>query len=242
MSNSSLSNYFVKYQNASAGYTPYVTSGMNLLLDAGNKNSYPGSGTTWTDLSGAGNNFTLSNASFGDDGAASYITFNGSNTTGSCPNTIFGNGTTSSWTISVWAYSNSISPDPQEWVAQWSSANSGNSFFFGPRSFSGGDAAIYLGDGSAVGSINYPNQGWVNWVGINDVPGNKQYIYRNNELVGTINNKAVYTGVANTLLGHQRTAGEYFNGRLAVVQAYNRAITQAEVAQNFNFFRARYRV
>ena len=38
-----------------------VTSGLVLNLDAGNTASYPGTGTTWTDLSGNGNNGTLVN-------------------------------------------------------------------------------------------------------------------------------------------------------------------------------------
>jgi hypothetical protein len=38
-----------------------VTDGLVLCLDAGNPKSYPGSGTTWTDLSGNGNNGTLVN-------------------------------------------------------------------------------------------------------------------------------------------------------------------------------------
>ena len=37
------------------------TDGLVLHLDAGNKNSYEGSGTTWTDLSGNGYNGTLTN-------------------------------------------------------------------------------------------------------------------------------------------------------------------------------------
>lgn len=38
-----------------------VTDGLVLCLDAGNSRSYPGSGATWTDLSGNGNNGTLVN-------------------------------------------------------------------------------------------------------------------------------------------------------------------------------------
>jgi hypothetical protein len=38
-----------------------VTSGLVLALDAADRNSYPGSGTTWTDVSGNGNNGTLTN-------------------------------------------------------------------------------------------------------------------------------------------------------------------------------------
>ena len=41
---------------------PYSFSGgPTLLLDAGIATSYPGSGTIWTDLSGNGNNGTLTN-------------------------------------------------------------------------------------------------------------------------------------------------------------------------------------
>ena len=39
---------------------PIVTDGLTLCLDAADRNSYPGSGTTWTDLSTEGNNGTLS--------------------------------------------------------------------------------------------------------------------------------------------------------------------------------------
>jgi hypothetical protein len=38
-----------------------VMNGLVLCLDAGNSKSYPGSGTTWTDLSGNGNTGTLRN-------------------------------------------------------------------------------------------------------------------------------------------------------------------------------------
>lgn len=51
------------------GYTHtlgVVTSGLVLHLDAGDVASYPGTGTTWTDLSGAGKHFTISSASAWD--------------------------------------------------------------------------------------------------------------------------------------------------------------------------------
>ena len=55
-----------------------VTSGLILHLDAGNSASYPGSGTTWTDLSGSGYNFTVQSGSWVSAGAASYFNFGGS--------------------------------------------------------------------------------------------------------------------------------------------------------------------
>ena len=47
---------------APVGPPALVTAGLVLNLDAGNTSSYPGSGTTWTDLSGKGNHGTLVNS------------------------------------------------------------------------------------------------------------------------------------------------------------------------------------
>ena len=44
-------------------YSPaIVTSGLVLCLDAANRKSYSGTGTTWVDLSGTDNNFTIVNS------------------------------------------------------------------------------------------------------------------------------------------------------------------------------------
>ena len=58
-----------------------VTSGLVLALDAGDVNSYPGSGTTWYDLSGNGHHGTLNGApTFETDGIGSFF-FDQSNDT-----------------------------------------------------------------------------------------------------------------------------------------------------------------
>ena len=45
-----------------------------LYLDAANTKSYPGSGTTWTDISGRGNNGTLTNGpTFSSDDGGSVL-------------------------------------------------------------------------------------------------------------------------------------------------------------------------
>jgi hypothetical protein len=59
-------------------YNPrIVTDGLVLALDAGNPKSYPGSGTTWTDLSGI-NNASLNGATYSSFGGGS-IEFDGTN-------------------------------------------------------------------------------------------------------------------------------------------------------------------
>lgn len=58
---------------------PIVTDGLILHLDAGNKSSYPGSGTVWSDLSGNSNNGVLTNGPTFDSGNGGSITFDGQN-------------------------------------------------------------------------------------------------------------------------------------------------------------------
>ena len=59
-----------------------VTDGLKLYLDASNPASYPGSGTTWFDLSGNGNNGTMVNGvvplsnAMSYDGVNDYVSFN----------------------------------------------------------------------------------------------------------------------------------------------------------------------
>lgn len=56
-----------------------VTDGLVLYLDAANQKSYPGTGTTWSDLSGNGNNGTLVNGpTFNSDNLGSLV-FDGVN-------------------------------------------------------------------------------------------------------------------------------------------------------------------
>jgi|DEB0MinimDraft_6_1074348.scaffolds.fasta_scaffold53827_3 hypothetical protein len=55
-----------------------VTDGLVLCLDAANKRSYPGAGTTWTDRSASGYSGTLTNGpTFSSDGGGCFV-FDGS--------------------------------------------------------------------------------------------------------------------------------------------------------------------
>jgi len=54
-------------------------NGLQLLLDAANTKSYPGSGTTWTDLSGNGNTGTLTNSPTFTTDNGGAIRFDGTN-------------------------------------------------------------------------------------------------------------------------------------------------------------------
>ena len=56
-----------------------VTNGLVLALDAANNKSYPGSGTTWSDLSNTGKNLTLTNGPTFSAANLGSIVFDGTN-------------------------------------------------------------------------------------------------------------------------------------------------------------------
>ena len=56
-----------------------VTNGLVLCLDASDRNSYPGSGTTWYDVSNNGNHATLTNGPTFSTSNGGIFTFDGSN-------------------------------------------------------------------------------------------------------------------------------------------------------------------
>jgi hypothetical protein len=58
---------------------PIIRNGLVLELDAGNNLSYPGSGTTWSDLSGNGYNSTLTNGPTFNSANGGGIVFDGTN-------------------------------------------------------------------------------------------------------------------------------------------------------------------
>ena len=81
-----------------------VKSGLVLYLDAGNQNSYPGTGTTWTDISRNNNNGTLTNGPTFNSENGGSIVFDGTNDYVSTALT-----STNSFTWNVWYKTNTVS-------------------------------------------------------------------------------------------------------------------------------------
>ena len=81
-----------------------ITNGLVLYLDAANKKSYPGSGATWTDLSGNSNTGTLTNGPTFSAANMGSILFDGTNDYVDCGNNSslqITQGTISAWVKST---------------------------------------------------------------------------------------------------------------------------------------------
>jgi hypothetical protein len=107
-----------------------VTNGLVLSLDAADKNSYPGSGTTWRDLSGRSNNCSLSNGATFNTTNGSGISLDGVDDLIVVPKTL--NGFTYNihydlnWTIECWMYTATYDALPQSYKYIYGSYNGCN--------------------------------------------------------------------------------------------------------------------
>jgi hypothetical protein len=107
-----------------------VTDGLVLSLDASDTNSYPGSGTTWRDLSGRNNNCSLVNGAAFNTTNGSGISLDGVNDIISVPKTlngfIYNIHYDLNWTIECWIYTATYDALPQTYKFIYGSYNGCN--------------------------------------------------------------------------------------------------------------------
>jgi hypothetical protein len=80
---------------------------------------------------------------------------------------------------------------------------------------------------------------WQHIVGVYD--GTTLYLYRNGVLLNSTESTGSITNATQTLQIGRRDSN-YFGGRISNTKIYNRALTTAEVTQNFNALRGRYAI
>jgi len=212
-----------------------VRDGLVLCLDAANPRSYPKSGTTWSDLKGS-NDGTLTNMENNFDSAnKGSLTFDGSNEYVARSNFI---GTTSTFSVCHWIklaanqttrtiFSNYTSSN-RGWVTGISD-NSQNvvKFYLGNTVHLYASSALDINVWYLV-SVTYDN-------------GNPK-IYINDTLNNSSSSATVVFGstLYSNDIGRLGVGSQYFNGSIANVFVYNRALTASEVLQNYNATRGRY--
>jgi formylglycine-generating enzyme required for sulfatase activity len=223
-----------------------ATDGLVLWLDAGNTPSYPGSGTAWTDLSGNKNNGTLTNGATYNSGNGGSIVFDGNND-------YVGTNLITEFPASAGFTFNIVLKAIDDGATDVRRALIGNTEF--PVS---GFALGYNHDG---GNTNYwmfywypsimaanfgiltPNFGNIEFITFL-YDGNTDFkLYRNGILASTFSSSGtkVYKTSGNLIIAAPTQGGwSTFLGNIYLLQGYNRALTAAEVLQNFNAQKARF--
>jgi len=208
-----------------------VTDGLVLSLDAGNTKSYVSGSTTWFDKSGFSNNGTLTNGpTFNSDNLGSIV-FDGVDDISIHPSTLY----VDNFTLSAWVYKTSsgiqtiIAKGNSSFVLNFYLRIAGNSGFYGTNaSFS----EILIPD--LVLNV------WNNTVLTYDKTSLKYYL--NGVFINQNNaTNTPSSTTSNTIVGRLGDFnGQYWTGRIATTQIYNRALSAQEVSQNFNALRGRF--
>jgi hypothetical protein len=203
-----------------------VTSGLVLALDAGDVNSYPGSGTTAYSLVGV-NTLTLVNSIGYQPGTGGYFLSDGVNdglTTPDASNLDLNN-----FTLEAWVWWNQHKNYGSLFVkGPGGSGNLFNYCFF----FYAGNIVCGFGDGGAFYnvSISTPTTNtWHHIVGTYD--GVNLKFYLDNVLTQT--SAVTVTPYQNTSTLNIVQPDYPIDGRVANGRIYNRALTASEVQQNY---------
>ena len=217
-----------------------VTSGLVYYLDAGKTSSYSGSGSTWTDISGSGKTSTLYNSpAFTSSGSSSYFRFNGSShyAEGDVSGLISG---LSNVTCNIWY--RPLSTDDNGMIYDHHTSQRDN--FSIRQMWGGGNTAGYRSDsnGNFV-SVLFENSNsnlntWRNYTQV--VRSNVMYSYVNGSLVNSVAVAGVIRTTSLLRIGQDAINTNYLNADFAVMQTFNRGLSDAEVLSNFNFFKSRY--
>jgi len=217
-----------------------ITDGLVLCLDAADRKSYGGSGTTWTDRSGEGNNGTLENGPTFDSGNGGSINFDGTN-----DRVVIGNSTslnpTDQLTIESWV---NFDADSQDFIFEKGNVNTQYSLFSHGtdivfRTFHDADSS-YITTSTSKSNAGIVNGQWHNIVASWD--GSNKKIYIDSRLVlDNAKTGALKTRTTNAAIG---TFGNYasypFGGDIAKVAIYGKGLTATEVLQNYNATKTRF--
>jgi len=211
-----------------------VLDGLVSYWDASNRRSYPGTGTDWSDISGL--NYTLpirNSPTLTTSNALSYFTLNGSTQDfyiASYTQTF------TAITYNLWVWRNGTQSGYTALVM-----NRGDATGFTYHT-SGTTLGYHWKDDvntyTYSSGVDTPNQTWT-MVTLTVSPTEARW-YFNGVLQNTRTATHASTTFSNLYIGAEVISGRYYNGRISMVQIYNRALTATEILQNYDATKTRF--
>jgi hypothetical protein len=231
-------------------YPTIVTDGLVLNLDAGFVGSYPTINTTWYDISGNANNGTLTNGPTFNSANSGSLVFDGVDD--KITGTSFVADITNK-TLQGWVKLSSISQQGGGLINLQGVSGQ-------PSPYTGVDgepfdSIVYneTNQGWGFGSTNFNRTAWSgvketstnDWVFICATYANNNYnLYRNGSLILNTTSFLAYNYnfTCRVQIGERHTGGGsgFLSANIAAGALYNRALTAAEVLQNYNAQKGRF--
>ena len=218
-------------------YSPkIVTNGLVLALDAANPNSYPGTGTTWYDLSGNNYTHTIVNNS-------ATMNFQGVQCFDCSTNQWVGPASsthtfTQNYTMVAWA--NALGETQVgTWRTLWRTTPDDHPILIQDGSdligYYDNNSAGFVSYGSTLAGLGLTNK-WTMFT-ITGTGGSTYLYYNDATYVGSVAYSA--NGTNHDTIGNVNGGSQPF-GYLASAFLYNRALTASEIQQNYNSTKTRF--
>jgi hypothetical protein len=223
-----------------------VTNGLVLHLDAGNGRSYPGSGTTWSDLSRNGITGTLTNGPAYSSANGGVLSFDGTNDYVTLGTPALLNQVQVPLSICVWARANSLGTYNTLWGV-YKGITSHQLY------------SLFRVDSGTLRYFASNSSGTYQWQDTFSISTNIWYFYAVT-VSGSISSPVVtiylnnssrsfsYSAFSSTpdatvdfrVGSNQSAPGECWNGNISQVCWYNRALSAAEIRQNYHATKGRF--
>jgi len=224
---------------------PVVNTNLMVWVDAGQIASYSGSGATWTDLSGNGKTYTLTNSpTFSSLSGGGVITFAGASSQyATTATTLFNSTTTNTYSVNIWVY-----PTGAGQIVSVDGQSTPNTAYHYTAIEITAAGLIYFGQWTGAMTTIITSARSLNaWYNLAiTYNGTTAAAYINGTSVGS--NTIIWSAPgANTffaLMSQDATnmsgTTAYASGSVGAFMVYNRALTADEVTTNFNALRGRY--
>ena len=226
----------------------YIIRPEHMLNSSENRGSTVATGGGWADLIGNGNNGTLTNGPTYDSVNGGSIVFDGTNDYIDCPSITVG----SSYSIECFFNSSSVVSYRNVYDMNYTTY-AGISGNVGPRfeQFSDGTANwVWSGVTNANDPYNYTTafplsaNTWYHTVFTMNGGIVNTYVNGNiqNSNISSPNGYVTTFGDPNLGRGFVLAGDRYFSGKISNTKIYNKALSAAEVSQNFNALRGRFSI
>jgi hypothetical protein len=208
-------------------YPNIVTSGLVLNLDAAYTPSYPKNGTTWKDLSGNGNNGTLTNGPTYSSTDGGSLVFDGTSSYVRVDSTILQD---SGGTINVWCKPTAL-PVVTGYIVSTVGTNSDRFYIshYLDGNFTMGRGNPFVGFSPGIKPLNVWYNLTMTWT------STSVSAYFNGVQVGVTTSYTASGTTSNFAIGGYSSpfGSQLFTGNISNVQIYNRALSSTEVLQNY---------
>ena len=226
-----------------------ISDSLVVHVDAANRSSYSGSGSTWFDLSGNNLNFTLTGSPTHSTNNGGYFTLNGSSQYANLAYDAKLSG--ASWTVSIWVYLTSTPSNLDTLIGRhYTGSPQAINYYIDCRTqFQTGSYSDNVVNGDALIKSTTTCASSVNvWKNIcATYNGSTMAIYVNG--ASETSSARTWGGNINTASGLSigcqfisGTPARYTDMRVSQAAVYSRTLSSDEVSSNFNALRNRYGV